>query len=216
MSFGSNVYLIGSANFNFDRFYIPATGVVYTLDFSVPVKEEEKPEQDETDTEAETDAQDDLWQQTEDAVRTGTTSSQRLLAQTYNSEPEEKITYIIDEEALGETVDVIVNAIGKYGSKIDDLDQNESIIVVAQVTGSLRSINVTNNPIKWRYLHADTPRQRLILNFPVSELQAVAAGRLDLDDLKDRVSIAMYDDSPTSTPFGRAPSLFAAPSPLSR
>ncbi len=212
----NNGYIASSANFNFDNYYIPSAGVVYTLDFSVAVKEEEQPEAEVKDDEPELDEEENLWRETESQVRNNPSNTAQILARTYNLEEREPDpTYVIDQAALDNTVDVIINAIGKYGAKIDDLSQGESIIIVAKVSGSLNSINVERNPIRWRYLHADTPRQRLVLSFPVAELKKVAAGQLDVEDLKNRIGISMYDDSPTASsnsPFGQSQSIFMAPS----
>ena len=77
----------------------------------------------------------------------------------------------------------------------------ESIIVVAQIRGALHSINVNRNPIRGRYAHVDVPRQRLILNFPVPALQAVADGPLKLADLRSQITITRDEDSPPASYF---------------
>ncbi len=184
---------ISVPNFSLDGYYIPKTGPLFTLKFPVDVLEKNPPQEvvEESTTEKA-----DLWNQTESDLRNPSPASSFFSNVTTKKEP--KTVWVVDENALDRTLTIILKAAGQYGSKIDQLQSGESIIVVAEVRGQRRAVRNVDNSIRLLYASNQgvMPRNRVIITIPVEALQASAAsndeGELDMESLRKAVELTMY------------------------
>jgi hypothetical protein len=181
------------SDFDVQGFYIPGTGVVYTLKFPARVKVKEVEAEQEGDDPAEDD-----WVQIEREVRgTGT----RIIWDTGAGETRKR--YALDEDDLGATIHALLEAIGKYGARIEQLGGDEAVTLAARVTG--RSVLSRIPPFVLvpdilPILEIDVAKRRVIIKVPAAAIRDFSSGKIDLKALEDRAEITRYQTQSTRTP----------------
>ena len=164
-------------------YYVPGSGAFFTLSLPASVTEADpSPEQDKV--------KDDLWSQTEGEVR----GTNRHYAWIHGAEPTK--TVVLDEGALNETVDVLLEAVAKYGSRIEGLSAGDSIVLAARVQpeGARAWANAT---LFAAYAApcgtvAGPGSYRVIIQIPVSAVRDFSNDKIDLNTLRQRSEITRY------------------------
>lgn len=171
-------------NLNIAGYYVPGVGVVFTLDLPVATKK--------VDVEPAETPKSDLWDQSEGELR-GATSNETL----WFAGQAKKRAIALDDEALDKAVGVLIKTVGRYGSRIEQLSQGESIIIAARVSGRTTLASNDRNLIATYNLVTGWAGQgglseRLIVNVPVAALRSFAGGKLDRSELRERAEITRY------------------------
>jgi hypothetical protein len=163
-------------------YYVPGTGVVFTLKLPVPVKEVDV---------AEEDSKPDLWKQIESQVR-GTGSPTIRLGR-----PPKPVKHVtLDAGALDRAVDALVKTVGEYGARIEQLGGDESIILTARVRmqpsrPSAEKLLATTYTVLYQWIPQATA-DRVIIKVPVADARAFREGQVDLTAFKERCRIVKY------------------------
>ncbi len=175
-----------SGRFDVTGYYVAGVGALFTFKLPVSLREaESSPEGEE--------AKDDLWAQTEGEVR-GThrpglrTSGVRL-----------RKNMVLDESALNESIDVLLEAVGKFGLRIEGLSTNDSIVLAARLEGAgaiAWANELSLNIARGRYLNAlgigASGAYRVTVRIPVSAIREFEDGDSDLRTLRQRSEITRY------------------------
>jgi hypothetical protein len=175
-------------HFNVVGYYIPGTGVLFTLDISVPTEQVDVPEQEESKP--------DLWKQMEGEVR-GLRTVWPSITQT--EKPQK--TFIVDQDELDDTVEVLIKTVGEYGSRITQLSDSESMILAIKATAQVtffssgrktaESLLATTYNLYYRGSHG-APPQRVIVQVPVTAIRDFESRKIALDALKEKVVVTQY------------------------
>lgn len=171
-----------STQFHIVGYYIPGTGVLYTLDLPTDTKEVDVQEgEDELD----------LWQEIEGRLRGG-----RADAPSYVQEAKCERHTVVDNEALDRTVALLVQTIGEYGSRIEQLSMGESITLAARVrarnlTRYVMPLLATSYGLLGQNAQ-DLRSHRVIVNVPVRAIRDFESGRIDVATLNERAEITKY------------------------
>jgi hypothetical protein len=173
---------VRSTQFHLVGYYIPGTGVLYTLDLPADTKQVDVQEGEH---------ELDLWQEIEGRLRGGRTDELSFV-----QEAKCKRHTVIDHEALDRTVALLVRTLGEYGSRIEQLSMGESITLAARVRArNLMSYAVPLLATSYGLLSQDAQdlkSHRVIVNVPVRAIRDFESGRIDLDTLKERAEITKY------------------------
>ena len=186
----ASIDLSSLLDFDLEGFYVPGTGVIYTLTFPTGVKETSPDEEPETN--------EDLWLQIENEVR-GKTS--RVSWNVEAGSPTKQ--YTMDEESLNDTVQVLIKTIGEYGSRLEQLQDHESIILAARANALLPGGTVPHlrKPLLGTFLGIPTPllyggrsltSYRVIIQVPASAIRGFASGEIDLTSLAEHTTVTKY------------------------
>ncbi len=168
---------------NIEGYYAPGVGVIFTLNLPVGIKYADLPE-------AKPDPARDEWDEIEDVVRNPKSVSDLLVrANTRTKRP------IVDRDDLDRSIEVLLNTIGRYGSRIERLQEKaEPIIIAARV-----------NPVRWQvasaelkvahnYLFAGGPAtaHRLVIRISADAMRLYKGGGLDGGKLRERAEVTFY------------------------
>jgi hypothetical protein len=171
--------LDSTPDLNMRGFYVPGSGLLFALDISArTTMVEESPEKE---------PQADLWEETEQEVRSG---KARVLP--VSEEPQQK--RIIDPGAVDMTVDKLLTALAQHGSKVDQLDSDDSITLAIRFRPS-QSIVWGSSATLFALGSAATSHaapQRVIIQVPLATIRDHAGGRKDLETFKQRARITKY------------------------
>ena len=124
LSANQRARLVSRSNrFNVTGYYVAGVGALFTFKLPVSLKEaESSPEREE--------AKDDLWAQTEGEVRGTHQPGLRI------GGVRTRKNMVLDESALDESIDVLLEAVGKFGLRIEGLSTNDSIVLAARLEGA--------------------------------------------------------------------------------
>jgi hypothetical protein len=182
-----------STDFDIRGFYIPGSGVVYTLEFPVRAGEFEAVEQ-------RADAKEDDWARAEREVRgggAGTTWKVRT------AKSRKRCT--IDRDDLNATIRTLLEAVGKYGARIEHLGADEAIIIAAEVTGRSgipAAAQVVFFPDVIPLIEIDMAKHRVIIEVPVGAIKDYDSGLIDLDTLEKRAKVTTYRSHSSGSSWG--------------
>ncbi|UCE59958.1 MAG: hypothetical protein JSU63_21250 [Phycisphaerales bacterium] len=174
------------SNFNIEGFYVPGTGVMYTIKFSTQLKKETLVEDEDRESE-------DLW----NAVKTEIRGDHPRVVWNIGS-TSTRTRYVLDEDDLDRTVEVLLKTVGDYGSKMTQLTSNESIFLVANVEGRIPSswivpYVVTDIPAALLTSRAHMAKYHLIIRIPVGAIRDYDSGAIDLTTLKNKSEVTRYE-----------------------
>jgi len=185
-----------STRFNVTGYYIAGVGALFTFNLPISLREvESSPEGEES--------RNDPWTQTEGEVRGTHHAGPRLLG-TWSRK---KMT--LDETALRESIDVLLEAVGKFGLRIEGLSTGDSIVLAARLEGA-GVVTWTNelwlDKARGRYLNAlgigASGAYRVTVRIPVSAIREFEDGDSDLRTLRQRSEITRYRVPASSTSGG--------------
>lgn len=179
-----------SANLKVEGFYVPGTGVFFTLDLPTKLEEVDPPvEQEKTD--------EDLWKETEGELHRGAASA--LFSRQSNKKKQTR--YILDQADLKRHSDVLLETIGKYGTRIEQLSTGDSIVLAVRIkakapprpkTDLTAAYNLALLQSSW----AGGRPHRLVMRIPISAIRnyqrSQEAGRAGLSDLRKATEIVHY------------------------
>jgi len=172
---------------------VPGHGAMFSLSVVVPSKAEDaKPKEVPEAGEG-----DDLWSQAErEASGRGDTLFVQAIV-TYNSTPAKVITR--DEKAVERAIRAVVEAVGRHGSKIEGLGDDDSIIVAMNVRGGAVQVegdsdgNVTMfYSAMGAFSTADDREERIVIEVTMEDIARYASRRLDLDGLREKARVTRY------------------------
>ena len=188
-----NAGLVSRSNrFNVTGYYVAGVGAMFTFKLPVSLREaESSPEGEE--------AKDDLWAQTEGEVRGTYQPGLRIGGIRLRQ------NMVLDESALNDSIDVLLEAVGKFGLRIEGLSTNDSIVLAARLEGA-GVIAWTNelvlNAARGNLATGLSPgAYRVTVRIPVSAIREFADGDSDLRTLRQRSEITRYR-VPAGTPSG--------------
>jgi hypothetical protein len=168
-------------NYRLEGFYVPGTGALYTLNLPVAVSVA-----DGEDALSEH----DLWTQTRaelnhrDGVRLWSTQRSQ-------------IEWEIDSTRYRETLRVLIETIGRYAGRMEQLASDEAVVVVARLQYSPPAdAHVGDHLLLGSYFAASgqSTAQRVVVRVPVSAIRDFDADRLEVDELVRRCDIITYNN----------------------
>ncbi len=106
-------------NLDLRGYYIPGSGVVYSLQVGVPAREEPAAEGKENPG--------DLWETTESEIRRGEASHSRKTKKTK--------TFVIDEKAVDAVIDHLITTVAKHASNMEHLHSSDQITLLIDFKG---------------------------------------------------------------------------------
>lgn len=166
---------------NIEGFYVPGTGVIYTLDVPVFLKRDEKSADHKPATV-------DLWSQAENELHEKATKNLW-----FGPRQVQRERYIVDEDGLNQTIDVLIDTVAKYGSRIGQLSGGESIILAARVKSrGTRQGAGSGDRFMLEYMQTTTTSRRVIVTVPVSVLRDFSAGKMTPKECRDRAEVTQY------------------------
>lgn len=171
-----------SVRTNIDGYYIPGTGVIYTLDVPVYLKRK--------GPDAEEPATSDLWNQAENELHEK--AAQSLW---YRPSRVQREQIIVDEVGLNQTLNVLIDTIAEYGSRIEQLSASESIILAARVKGRAPKVGgggAAAEVLRLQYMGAANSSRRVIVNVPVAVVREFAGGKVTREGCRERVEVTQY------------------------
>ncbi len=167
-------------------FYAPGSGAFFTFEVKAPVVETPAKE---SDSKRST----DLWDQTRAEVRGRGNTFIGAFAGGVGGAAKTK-RFEIDQDAIDQAVDDLIEAIGEHGTKIRGLRPKERI-VVAVCFEPIESTVYRGDPslVLWDYAQQrKASEHRVVIQAPVDALEDYREGKRDLESLKSRVEITRY------------------------
>jgi hypothetical protein len=172
-------------------YYVPTVGAVFQLELKIGTKQIEVPEEETPD----------LWERTRGEVRG---RKERWPASEEEGKRAKRTT--IDHGALDDAVEVLVETIGEYGSRMSRLEASESIIAACDVSPVWawrpvgRSVPGTafTEPLLSSTYTVVYPgfragmEYRVTIKAPMESIRDLAENRIDQDAFKDLVTITKY------------------------
>ena len=170
---------------NIEGFLLPGTGVLYTLDVPAVLKEVDPPKDDR-------ESKDDLW----NSVKEDLQESKSNLWRSRGIKARKSMT--VDEEDLDQTIELLIDTILDYGSRIEQLSAGDSIILAGRLKYRQPAVS-TSGITQGGYgvgtlWYGDTAqsRQRIIVKVPVSAVQAFKDGGISRKTCRERAEITRY------------------------
>jgi hypothetical protein len=165
-------------------YYVPGTGAVFTLDLPAATKEVQAAVSPESKP--------DLWEEIQGRLHAGKTG----VPSRFREEKKPKKQVEIDQDALDRTINVLVGAVGEYGSRIEQLSTGESIILAARVNAGY-SLSGGDTGLALAGVLFDQLRQarqpyRVIIEVPVSAVREFDKNTIDRETLRDLAEITKY------------------------
>lgn len=182
-----------SSKVSIEGFYVPGTGVIYTLKLPAATKEVDPPTKPEAPKE-------DLWSKTEDEIRRSNIFTVYQGSGLRGSKKPK--VHMVDEEKLAETVDLIVSTVAQYGSHIEQLSSGESIILAARLN-SVSTGYTTGTAVNLFGLVSRGGRarsDRVIIRVPVTVMRDFAAGKINKQQCRERCEVTRYSGSAAKAP----------------
>ena len=177
--------------------YVPGHGAVFSLQVIVPSKAvDAESKKDET----ETGDGDDLWSQAEREA-SGRTDILYVQALVTNKSTPSKVI-IRDEQAIERAIDAVIEAVGRHGTKIEGIDDGDSIIVALDVRGGAVQVNDSPGAVAGgatlSYSLFSTVAQNgageehIVIEVAMEDIGRYAGKRIDLDGLREKARITRY------------------------
>jgi hypothetical protein len=166
--------VFGTPDLNVRGFYIPDTGVFYSLEVAVPtvlVAETEK-----------TDVPVNLWKSTEDEVRRG-----GPVVPPDRKKTRHKAT--LDRGTVNITADSLLTAVIEHGANIDQLSRSDTITVAVRFQPAQTMLSAPMTDI---FTTVSASPQRTIIQVPVSAIHDHAAGKKELERVKELTRTTHY------------------------
>ncbi len=172
-----------SGRFDVTGYYVAGVGAMFTFKLPVSFREAEaSPEGEE--------AEDDPWTQTEGEVRGTRHAGLRI------SGARLRKNMVLDESALNESIDVLLEAVGKFGLRIEGLSASDSIVLAARLEGA--GVTTWTNALVLNMARGNLAAAlspgafRVTVRIPVSAIREFADDDGDLQSLRERSEITRY------------------------
>ncbi len=172
---------------NIEGFLLPGTGVLYTLDVPAVLKEVDPPKDDR-------ESKDDLW----NSVKEDLQESKSNLWRSRGIKARKSMT--VDEEDLDQTIELLIDTILDYGSRIEQLSAGDSIILAGRLKYRQPVVSTSGLTVRpFRAWRGDTVQsgQRIIVKVPVSAVQAFKDGGISRKTGRERAEITRYKSHAT-------------------
>jgi hypothetical protein len=162
-------------------------GAIYTTEVSVPVRRR--------DAAAGAEGERDLW---EDALDERGGRRDVFFGDAAAWQGGGRV--VLDEAAIDRVVRAAIDAIGRYGSRIDGLADDDVIVVAMHFRGHGFAEMLGESIRGW--LGAGTLRETRVVELPLAEIRRYAAGAYDLDKLAQRAVVTAYGTGSASVSGG--------------
>lgn len=174
-------------------YYIPGHGAVFSLEVTVPLIEAEP---EETEDIEKPEKVDDLWTEATDEAEGRTSAFGRaVVSGTYLFNETKQTEWMINPEGVDLVINAVCATVAKHGKKIDDLQDDESVIVVLNVNPG-QAVSTTGDTGAYRLFYSysfaaggSDETQQIVIEVTVEDLDRYAGDRIDLDGLKSRATI---------------------------
>lgn len=176
-----------SRDFNMRGYYVPGTGVLYTLEFTAQTRQAA-----ETEDEDREQVQDDLWKQIEGEVRGGRRPVTSPKGDFFAEAKTQR--YEIDPDDLNSTIEVLIKTVGQYAPRIECLGAEDFVILAAHVEPWNPLDTALQFELGFAY-HVTirlSPAYRVIIKIPVAAIEDYERGKANLETLVNRCDITRY------------------------
>lgn len=167
-------------------FYVPGMGAFFKLSAGAPVVRvaQKKAAQDES--------ADSRWEAERKALRTGRSDSVAQFLSRGSRIQTQPHSYRIDPNAVQGIRDRLLETLARHGSRIEQLEERDSLTVIVTITGALRWPKVGGTPTSKRedalftvWSASKVPPLEMILRITREDAEDYDDGKIDVEELLD-------------------------------